>query len=230
MAEVLGVGLPDIDVTGFFASTWIYVFIVGAIGLILVVGVALLLFFRTFNKKVILFDNISGLGWQPVARRRARTLRVSNSGEELLALIGGETMTHYGRKMGSNTYWFARSQDGYWINFLLGDLDVKLAMLDIEPVNTDVRMFHVAKDRMNRENYLKRSFLEKYGATMIMFFFLIAFILGMWFIVGKIGDATTALSATAQTNADVAKATSQALQALANIQGGGTTSGIVPVG
>jgi len=227
MSEILGATLPDINITGFLSSTWIYVAIVAVIGVILIGLVATLLFFKTFNRKVVFFENISGLAYQPTMKKRARRLRVGNGGEELLSLIGGDTLSAYGRKMGKNTYWFAKGQDGYWYNFLLGDLDTKRAMLDIEPIDTDVRMFHVAKERMNKDNYLKRSFMEKYGSLMIMFLFLVVLILGMWFIVGKIGQATEALAATQSANAAVLETTQKILASNSNLVGGSGISGAV---
>ena len=222
----LGLGLPTINITGLFASTWIYVAIVSVIGFILIVSVSLLMFYKIYNRKCVFFENISGLGYQPVLKKRARRLKVGSGGEELLALIGGETLSAYGKKMGKNTYWFAKGQDGYWYNFVLGDLDTKMAMLDIEPIDRDVRMFHVAKDRMNRDNYLRKTFIEKYGSILIMFAFLIVLILGLWFIVGKIGNATEALAATQQANAEVIRTTQQILVANENIKNQGV-SGIV---
>ncbi len=80
MADLAGIAIPDINVTGFFSSTWVYVVLVAFIGLILIVVVSLLLYFRTFNRKVIFFENISGLGYQPVMRKRARRLKVGTGG------------------------------------------------------------------------------------------------------------------------------------------------------
>lgn len=232
MVDVLGTQIPVPSITGLFSSTWVYIAIVTVIGVILIVLVATLLFYKTFDRKIVFFENISGLGYQPVLKKRGRRLKVSNAGEELLSLWGGETLSAYGRKMGKNIYWFAKGSDGYWYNFLLGDLDTKMAMLDIHPVDKNVRMFHVAKDRMNRDNYLKKSFMEKYGATLLMFLFLIVLILGMWFIIGKVGDATKSLVATAQSNQEVIKTTQQILVANENMKKGGISgavSGLVPV-
>lgn len=214
----LGLNAPNIDITGFLSNTWVWIFAVFIIGVILIGTLVMVLYFTTYNKKLVFFENISGQGFQVVKKKRARTLRLGLGGEEILKLIGREFFTAYGRKMGKNTYWFAKGQDGYWYNILLGDLDAKMGMLDIEPVDRDVRMFHVAKDRLNKETYQKQSFMEKYGIQMLMFAFLIVLVLGIWFIVGKVGDATAVLSTTAETNARVAEATSNALQALSNIQ------------
>ncbi|MFA6201206.1 MAG: hypothetical protein WC679_12460 [Bacteroidales bacterium] len=236
MAEILGTavpGLPNVNITGIFSSTWIYVVIIAVFGFILIGGIAILLYYKTFNRKIVFFENISGLGYQPTMKKKARRLRVGASGEELLAIIGGDTLSAYGRKMGKNTYWFAKGIDGYWYNFLLGDLDTKMAMLDIEPVDKNVRMFHVAKDRMNRDNYLKKSFMEKYGSMIIMFVFLIILIVGMYIIIGKIGSATQALAATQQSNEAVIKTTQQILAANERMINGGSpsvVSGLIPAG
>lgn len=206
MANILGaeVPIPEINITGFFSSTWIYFTIIAVIGVILIVGVIFLLYMRTYNRKVVVFENISGQGYQPVLKTRARIIRLGNSGEEILkTLSGGKYVTAYGRKMGKNTYWFAKGQDGYWYNIVLGDLDTKMNILDIEPVDRDVRMFHVALDRLSHLTYAKQKFMEKYGVHLLLFLFLIVLIAGMWFIVGKVGDATQALASTAETNRQV---------------------------
>ena len=119
MLDDLGVGeyIPKIDITGFLSSSWIYVFIIVIIGLILIVGVALFIFFLTYKKKIIVFENIAGQGYQPVFRSRARIVKLGVGGEEILkTLFGGYYVSAYGRKMGKNIYWYAKGQDGYWYN------------------------------------------------------------------------------------------------------------------
>jgi len=241
MLDDLGVGeyIPKIDLTGFLSSSWIYVLIIVIIGLMLIFGDALFIFFLTYKKKIIVFENIAGQGYQPVFRSRARIVKLGVGGEEILkTLFGGYYVSAYGRKMGKNIYWYAKGQDGYWYNIVLGDLDTKQAMLDIEPIDRDVRMFHVALDRLSQSTYGKQGFLEKYGVHMMMFLFLIVLIFGMWFIVGKIGDAVAPLAQSSDTALKVQemnlKITNQldsiarqmGYSPLTDISGG---SGIVPV-
>lgn len=193
-------GIPKINLTGFLSSTWVYVFVIVLIGIILISGIFLLFFFATYKKKIIVFENISGLGYQPVFRSRARVIKLGIGGEEILkTLWGGYYVSAYGKKMGRNTYWYAKGQDGYWYNIVLGDLDAKLGILDIEPIDRDVRMFHVALDRISQSTYGKQSFLEKYGVHMMLFLFLLVLIFGMWFIVGKIGKAVEPLAQSSET-------------------------------
>ncbi len=198
-----GVGevLPSIDIGGFLSNTWFYVVIIFIIGFIGLMGVGVLLFFKTYKKRIVLFENISGQGYQPTLKTRARIVKLGIGGEELLkTFAGNHYVSAYGRKMGKNTYWYAIGQDGYWYNILVGDLDAKQAILDIEPIDRDVRMFHVALDRLSHQTYGKQSWLEKHAVHLLLFVFLIVLILGMWFIVGKIGEAVEPL-ATAGDNA-----------------------------
>lgn len=227
--------VPKINLTGIFSNTWIYVAIVVVVGILLLVGVGLFLFFKTYNKKIVLFENISGQGYQPILKTRARIISLGVGGEEILKTFAGKFVSAYGKKMGPSTYWFAKGQDGYWYNIVLGDLDSKRAMLDIEPIDRDVRMFHVALDRLSHQTYGKNSFLEKYGIHLMLFIFLITLILGMWFIVGKVGDAVAPLSAATkdamaiqQANADITSKLAGLVERLGVSPSGG--SGIVPVG
>jgi hypothetical protein len=217
--EDLGVeGIPQINLTGFLSSTWIYVFLIVIAGFILIVGAGVLFFFMTYKKKVILFENISGQGYQPILKTRARIVKLGIGGEELLkTLAGGHYISAYGRKMGHNTYWYAKGQDGYWYNIVLGDLDTKQAMLDIEPIDRDVRMFHVALDRLSHQTYGKTSLLEKYAPYMLLFVFLVVLILGMWFIVGKIGEATAPLGQSTELTIKMQEAHERTIQKLDNL-------------
>lgn len=236
--DELGVGgsIPKINVTGFLSSTWIYVLIAVIVGIILIGIVAFILFLKTYNKKVVLFENIAGQGYQPILKTRARIVKLGVGGEEILKTFGGKFVTAYGKKMGRNTFWFAKGQDGYWYNIVIGDLDSKRAMLDIEPIDRDVRMFHVALDRLSHQTYGKNSFLEKYGIHLLLFVFLIVLILGIWFIVGKVGDAVAPLGSVASQSVEIQKTNAEITARLAsiveklgikNVNGG---SGVIPAG
>jgi len=201
MVNSFGFETPSIDISGFLSNSWVYIAIIIFIGLALIVGVALFLFFTTYNRKVIVFENISGQGYQPVLKTKARIVKLGIGGEELLKTLKGSTyLSAYGKKMGKNTYWYAKGEDGYLYNIVIGDLDNKKAMLDIEPIDRDVRMLHVALDRLSHQTYNKPSFLDKYANHMFLFLFLVALILGMWVLIGKMTEATQPL-ATAGENA-----------------------------
>ena len=211
MADILGIdlALPSIDISGALSGSWIYILIIGVVGIIIVGIIAILLFMNTYNRKVIFFENISGQGFQPVMKSRARIIKLGRSGEEILkTLKGGIFLSAYGRKMGKNTYWYAKGSDGYWYNILLGDLDAKFGILDIEPVDRDVRMFHLGVDKIAERDYAeKKSFMEKYGVQMMVLVFLVIFLVGLFVISGKISEGLMAMSnpETARMNQETAE-------------------------
>ncbi len=218
MGEIFGVSTPDIDITGMLAGSWIYILIIGFVGLIAIVAVGLILFYKVYNRKIVVFENVSGQGYQPIFKTRARIIKLGVGGEEILkTLARGKFTTAYGRKMGRNTYWFAIGQDGYWYNFLLGDLDTKMAMLDVEPVDRDVRMFNTALYRMADRDYNTKSFMEKYGNYMIAFVFLIILVLGMWMLIGAIGKATAPLAEATDNYEKIANLNMKVTERLDNI-------------
>jgi len=233
MAELFGAAMPEIpslNITGFFSSTWVYVFVIFILGVVLLAGIGLLLFFKTYNKKIVLFENISGQGYQPVLKTRARVIKLGVAGEELLkTLAQGMYVSAYGRKMGKNTYWFAKHQDGFWYNIVLGDLDGKMAMLDVEPVDRDVRMMYVAIDKQSNKNYGESDKMAKIMMYGTVFIFLLILVVGMYGIVGKYNEGKAAELETAKLNQQVLEAINVALDRLASMPYSGG-SGLIPVG
>lgn len=228
MADIFGFTVPTIDITGYLSSTWIYVAAVGVIGFFMVVLLGLVLFFTTYKRKVEFYEDIAGRGFQRVAIRRARIIKAGEGDVEILKPLGVSPLTAYGRKIQKNTYMFVKGPDGLWYNSTYGDLDTESGILDIEPVERDVRMFRVAIDRLTRKDYEKKSFLEKHGTMILGIIFLLIMIGGMWFIVSKIGDATGALAKTADTNVQVLEALGGVAQKADNIKSGtGGSSGLI---
>lgn len=213
----LGVNLPSFSTAGIgFWITLIALFILFSI--IIIVAVWFYLQYRTYYIKIRDFENISGQGYQEVRRNTAKLIKIGDGGEELLLLKKGKTYrTAYGRKMGKNEYWFAKGQDGYWYNIVLGDLDAKMGMLDIEPIDRDMRYMHVAIRKNIQERYKKVDNFSKYAPIVVGFVFLIIMIIATWLLMSKAGDLIT--SSTASTNAakGVADAVTNAVSKLDSI-------------
>jgi len=94
------------------------------------------------------------------------------------------------------------------IIFYLVDLDAKFGILDIEPVDRDVRMFHLGVDKIAERDYAeKKSFMEKYGVQMMVLVFLVIFLVGLFVISGKISEGLMAMSnpETARMNQETAE-------------------------
>lgn len=184
----LGINLPSFSASG--VGTWITIIcIILIFSLVGCIVVWLIYQSRIYKKKIIVFENISGQGYQRTIKDKARIVKIGDGGEELLYLRKLKVYrTAYGRKMGKNTYWFAIGQDGYWYNILLGDLDAKMGMLDVEPIDRDMRMMHVAIRKNIQDRYRKESFMQKYGTFVLHSMFLLIMIIAIWLLMSKAGD------------------------------------------
>jgi len=205
MVDILGQEIPiGIDLTGFIYSTWVWVVLVVFIGFILVVGVGLLLFFRTYSRKIELYESMGGR-FMRTAKKRARVITTEKGVELLKPLFSKNYYSASSQKMGRNTYFFAKGSDGYYYNIVLGDLDAKMGMLDIEPIDRDVRMFNVAIGRMAKQTYDKQSLANKillYGLPVLM---IVVFFVGFYIIVGQIAKATKPLAESNLRNQEISE-------------------------
>lgn len=226
MAEILGfelgVKLPTFSTSG--VGFWIT--IIALIVLILVL-IGIFVWFYLQHKKYFIkirdFENISGQGYQLVGRNTARLMKIGDGGEELLFLRKGKTFrTAYGRKMGKNEYWFSKGQDGYWYNTVLGDLDAKMGMLDIEPIDRDMRYMHVAIRKNIQDRYKKKEGMEKYAPLIISFLFVVVMIVAIWLLIGKVGDLIAVASQNIEASKPVADALTNAISKLDTFCSGGS--------
>lgn len=233
MTSFLGIEVGDVGLTSIVSNTWVWVLLVFVIFVICIISIVALLHFKTWNKKVRFFENIGGRGYQQIGFKRARLIKVGSGGTEVLKPKGFTGyLSAYGQKMGKNEFWYAKGQDGFWYNVVLGDLDGKMNMLDIEPIDRDVRMFHIAMDRITQTQFgEKKSFGEKYGGYVFLFGLMIIFFIGMYVIMGRIADISGSNQQLAETNVKTSELIVQALGKVNNIQttGSGTLpSGLVP--
>lgn len=222
-----GMSMPSLSIGSGIGNMILIVSIICIVTMI--AGGAIFMWFqsKTYNKKIVIFENIAGQGYQPIGKDKARVVKVGDGGEELLYLKGRKVYrTAYGRKMGKNTYWFAVGQDGYWYNILLGDLDAKMGMLDIEPIDRDMRYMHVAIRKNIQERYNKQNFMEKYGAILISGIFLIIMVIAVWLLISKVGDLMAQATGTVESAKPIAEALLNAVSKLDTICG---SSGIRPI-
>ena len=227
MADIFGVDL-GIDPTAWFSG--------GSFAGMITILLAIFVFFlaaaigiwvwyqsKLFNKTINDFENIGGAGFQFVGRDKARLIKVGDGGEEILYLKKRkEYRTAYGRKMGNNVYWFAKGQDGYFYNVVLGDLDAKQAMLDIEPIDRDMRYMHVAIRKNIDKRYNKQTFMDKYGSWIMGGITFIIFFIGMGFLLNQIGNLMQEATAVASATQQAADALKSAVGQLDTICSGGS--------
>jgi len=192
----LGFNLPTFSTSGI--GMWITI-ICASVLVILAVGIGVWFYIqkKTYFINIRDFENIAGQGFQCTNRNTARLIKIGDGGEQLLMTRKGkEYRTAYGKKMGRNEYWFCKGQDGYWYNIVLGDLDAKMGMLDIEPIDRDMRYMHVAIRKNIQDRYKKENMLEKYMPMVVSFIFLLIMIVAVWLLISKVGDLIAAATTT----------------------------------
>jgi hypothetical protein len=228
-----GLSMPEFSLGGILSSTWIYVLIVVVFGFILIAGLGIVLFFRSYNTKVMLMENMSGGSNFQLSRIvRARKVRLSPAGDFFLVTFGGIPLPPNTKKVSRNTYAYCLGSDGFYYPTVYGDFDAKRGMLDIEPTQRSVINFYRAFDIIIK-NRKKKSTLEQmlpYIALVLMF---IIFVVGMWFVIGKNNKMAEANMESAKTNADVMKAIEGVMNnpIMINYYGGrNITSGLIPAG
>jgi hypothetical protein len=179
---------------------------------------------RIYFNKIVVFENISGVGWQKSQNDTARHLRLSKDGTQLFWLRKNKMpLTAYGRKMGHNQYWFAIGPDGGWYNIVLGDLDSKMGILDIEPIDRDIKYVSVAMRKNAQENYgPKQTFMDKYGTWILGGITMIVFFIGAYFIVEQMGVVGRELSGALQGNQEVLRSLQGIVSHLDSICTGGS--------
>lgn len=224
MASILGTDL-GVAIPSFTSGNIGYWITVCAIIFLVALAGAILFWIwyqnKIFNKRIVVFENIAGAGWQKTYNDRARIVKIGDGGEEIMYLKKKKVYrTAYGKKMGKDTYWFAIGQDGYWYNVVLGDLDAKMGMLDIEPIDRDMRYMHVAIRKNIQERYRKIGLMEKYGQLIMSGMFFIIIIAGIWLLLAKVEDLVTILIQNIEASKPVADALSNAIGKLDSFCGG----------
>ena len=173
---------------------------------------------RKYKYKIEIYEKQGGTRYTKTMVDWAKIQKIGDSGEEVLVLRRlKKILPANGQKMGSNLYCFAIGQDGYWYNFTLGDLDAKQGLLDIEPIDRDMRYMHVAIRRNMDKRFNKGNFMDKYGAIMINGIFLLIMLAGLWFLIDKLADMVNVMLATQQGTLAVTDKLSQILGSLDNV-------------
>ena len=220
--DIAGFNVP-LNVPSFGVGTGNIIWVLVILMFTFVGAIVIYLIFqwKIYSKKIIVFENLAGQGFQPTFKDKARVIKLGDGGEELLLLKKKKLYrTAYGRKMGKNTYWFAIGQDGYWYNVVLGDIDAKMGMLDIEPVDRDMRYMSVAIRKNIQERYRKQGFMEKYGTVVMNGIFLLIMLIGIWFLLDKLAETSGHVSQAVASANKVQEASQNIISSLNDICGG----------
>lgn len=223
-----GLNMPSVNIMGFFSNTWIWVAIVVVIGILLILTIGIILFFKTFNRKIIIFKQGAD-GLVPYKKTRARLIRLKKDGLQVCKLLmGGDYISAYGRSMGKNSYWYELGQDGYLRNFVLDVYG------NVEYIDKDVRMLYGAIETYSRQTHGKSNTFEKVMAIMVIFVLLVSIIVGGWMIIGKIAQVSQAQTANIEASTKLQEANTVLAERLdrllksVELKSVGGSTGVIP--
>lgn len=215
MAEVLGLqtGL-DVSLTGTLGGFATYLLYIILFFIVVAIGGALIWYFNNkalYKYQIIVFENISGKGWQRGKDDKARIIRIASDGTYNFFLKNRKIPlgASGAKKMDTNQYWYAIAQDGSFVNFVVGDLDAKMGILDIEPIDRNVKWDMVNSLKQNKDEFgQKKGLFEKYGVWVVSILVILIIIAGFVYIIKEIGGVADSLASTSKILAEAIKASS----------------------
>lgn len=148
---------------------------------------------RVYKYKFVIYENRSGQGYEQDRIVRGRLLSIPGSMDQKVFWLPKEKCfyTAYGRKMGKNLYWLYVGPDGWLYNCVAGDLDTRKGVLDIEPVDNDVRAFHTTNSKNIKERYDKPKNWPVVLMSFTIIFAILILVIGGWLIMKKVNEGLT---------------------------------------
>lgn len=165
------------------------IFLAVVVFILFFVAIAIaVIYFASFNKKIILYKKINGI-YIPIRKYACRHINIAKTGEGVWQV--GRLFPRYVEKpikyVKKNEAWYyEREADGEWINFGLGDIDNKLKEMNVEIVPSDLKMQRVNLGRW-LEQRKKQGFWEKYGDKIINLVFYILMTFCLIIIIAQMG-------------------------------------------
>ena len=218
-----GIGTADKIVTGIT-----YFFIIIFIGVFVIALVFLWAYNKKYKDKIVIFGRVDGRP-RVIGKDRASVFRMGHGGD----------MVHRWRRLktfrpmptiqtGANTYWYYLREDGEYINFGVGDLDLMQRELGAEFLITDVRHARASMQKTLKDTYDKPTFWQQYGGHIAFMSFIIIMAFSFWLAFDKFIEVITNLSALTDKVGTFMDEANSILVNIDRVKGGG--SGIVPAG
>jgi len=210
----------------FWVLMWIIIIFVIFVS---VITTWIIWWWRVFKFKIEFYENIGGAGFERTMKGKARIIRVPGGGGEEVLWVPKirDFLPAYGRKMGRKLFWYVKGQDGYWYNAILGDLDAKMGMLDIEPIDRDMRSFHTSNAKNIKERYNKPKNWPLILQSVTIVIVLLLMFGGGWLLFDKMNEGIELSNQNTETSLKVQQATAEIVVGLDNVINRGG-SGIKP--
>lgn len=219
--------MPQFGLTSMFGIfVWILVFIL-FLGIVGVVVYFVIKRFK-FNKKIVIFERISG-SFEPVIKDRAMVMKHGKGGDTIFYL---KKLKKYqptpSLQTGRNTYWFWMREDNELINFTPGDFDEQAREIGAKFLDKEMRYARTSLQETFKERYDKPSFWAAHGTMILNIASITILLVFLFLIVDKLIDVVGQVGKVIEHADKVLVTVNGQIDKLDNVVNGG--SGLAPAG
>ena len=183
------------------------------------IGGFMIYYMRVYKYKVRLFYQLSGeKQYHEGKTYKARKVFLSKGGVQRLWVPKlKEYVSYFGKKMGKNKFYYAEGPDGYLYNVVLGDLDTDKGVLDIEPIDKDLRDFYITNQKNINERYNKPKSWPVVLQSLTIVLVLVLMFAGGYVIFGQMKEAGVITNENLEKSLEVNKVTLSTITRLDSI-------------
>lgn len=191
---------------------------------ILIAGVALFFFlqYRKFNIRIIIFEKIGGR-YENTGRDRGAIMKFGKGGDTILFLLRRKKyLPTPSLQSGRRTYWYVIREDGEWINFELGDIDLQMKNAGVSYLDKEMRYARTQIQKGLKERYEQGGFWKQYGTLIASLGFIAILGIMTFLLFDKWIDLANTTNIGVETAGRVLEQAERILSAIDNIQSGGS--------
>lgn len=187
---------------------------------------------KTYKFKFRIYEDISGLGYEEAKTVRGRKLKKPGTMNEFVYWIPAYQLylSAYGRKMGKNMYYYFIGPDGWFYNCVMGDLDGTRGIIDIEPVDKDIRAFHSNNAKNINERYNKPKNWPIVLMSFTIIFVVLIFIIGNYITTKKTNEGLQTIGGQLEASKELTQTAERLVLAVEKlVNNGGVRTGLLDV-
>ncbi len=219
--ETLTDFIPDVGLGGVIGV--IAALIIGAI-IILLVSFVIFLYLqsRKFDKRIIVFEKIGGR-YENTGRDRGAIIKFGKTGDTILYLLRRKKyLPTPSIQSGRKIYWYVIREDGEWINFSLGDIDMQMKKAGAKYLDNEMRYARTQIQKGLKERYEQSGFWKQYGTLIASVAFIVVLGVMVFLLFDKWIELAGVTNQGVATAGEVLEETKKVLSALDNICSGGS--------
>jgi hypothetical protein len=175
---------------------------------------------KRYNNTIIIFEKIDN--------RYKDTM--SDKAMERKIGTGGDTVFYWKKlkkivpkpsiQTGIRKYWFARREDGEYINIGMEDVDLKMREAKIYYNENEQRYARASLQKLNKDRFNRETFWQKYGRDIMTVIFIVIISIMLMLILSRVVELTGKIGGLIETASKLNDATSKMLGSMSNICSG----------